>query len=481
MKNIFVILPHQLFEESIVLKNSFDEIYILEEFLFFKALRFHKQKLNFHRQTMQAYRKYLTDNGLSSNYIKTNDAESDLRVFLKALPSQVNIHIYDPHDNWLEKRLNEHINITTYASPSFISSKAFIDSYFDSKKIPYKHHDFYIKQRKELGILIDIAQQPTGGQWSFDKENRKKYPKNKQAPKIETFSNDEKTKWDNKGIGYQTQRRLYPIDFKEAKKWLECFLIERFNEFGIYEDAIVSKEHFLNHSVLSPMLNCGLLTPTYVITRAIDFASKNDTPLASLEGFIRQIIGWREFINGLYQHKGTFSRNKNFWKHECKMPESCYDASTGIPPVDDAIEKLLKTGYNHHIERLMILGNFFLLTEIKPNAVYKWFMEMYIDAYDWVMVPNVYGMSQFADGGLFATKPYISGSNYIIKMSDYKKGEWSAIWDALFWRFMIKHENFFNNNYRMKMLITQFHKRDPFIKNELFETAEKFLDQFHNK
>jgi deoxyribodipyrimidine photolyase-related protein len=129
----------------------------------------------------------------------------------------------------------------------------------------------------------------------------------------------------------------------------------------------------------------------------------------------------------------------------------------------------------------MILGNFFLLTEIKPNAVYKWFMEMYIDAYDWVMVPNVYGMSQFADGGLFATKPYISGSNYIIKMSDYKKGEWSAIWDALFWRFMIKHENFFNNNYRMKMLITQFHKRDAFIKNELFETAEKFLDQFHNK
>ena len=150
------------------------------------------------------------------------------------------------------------------------------------------------------------------------------------------------------------------------------------------------------------------------------------------------------------------------------MPESCYNATTGIPPIDDAIEKLLRTGYNHHIERLMILGNFFLLTEIRPNAVYKWFMEMYIDAYDWVMVPNVYGMSQFADGVLFATKPYISGSNYIIKISDYKKGEWSAIWDALFWRFMIKHENYFNNNYRMKMLITQFHKRDPFIKNELF-------------
>ena len=481
MKNIFIILPHQLFEESIVLKNSFDEVYIIEEFLFFKALRFHKQKLDFHRQTMLAYEKYLIDNGLNTKYIKTNEEESDLRIFLKKLPSKVHIHIYDPHDNWLEKRLNNHTNITTYKSPSFLSSKAFIDNYFNSKKIPYKHHDFYIKQRKELGILIDAMQQPIGGHWSFDKENRKKYPKNKQAPQIKSYARDEKTTWDNQGIGQLTKQRLYPINFKEAKIWLDCFLKERFHEFGIYEDAIVSNEHFLNHSILSPMLNCGLLTPNYVITRAMDFGLKNNIPIASLEGFIRQIIGWREFILGLYQHKGTFSRNQNFWKHTYSMPESCYDATTGIPPVDDAIKKVLKTGYNHHIERLMILGNFFLLTEIKPNAVYQWFMEMYIDAYDWVMVPNVYGMSQFADGGLFATKPYISGSNYILKMSDYKKGEWSAIWDALFWRFMIKHENFFNNNYRMKMLITQFHKRDSFIKKELFETAEKFLDQFHNK
>ena len=184
---------------------------------------------------------------------------------------------------------------------------------------------------------------------------------------------------------------------------------------------------------------------------------------------------------GLYKVKGSYSRTSNFWNHDHKLPKSCYNGTTGIEPVDQSIKKLLNTGYNHHIERLMILGNFFLLTEIEPDEVYKWFMEMYIDAYDWVMVPNVYGMSQFADGGLFATKPYISGSNYIIKMSNYKKGEWSEIWNALFWRFMIKNESFFKKNYRMSMLLGSFRKREDTEKEKLLQLAEEFLNKFHKK
>ena len=158
-----------------------------------------------------------------------------------------------------------------------------------------------------------------------------------------------------------------------------------------------------------------------------------------------------------------------------KIPPSFYDGTTGITPLDDTIKKVLKTGYCHHIERLMVLGNFMMLCEFDPDEVYRWFMELFIDAYDWVMVPNIYGMSQFSDGGLFATKPYISGSNYLMKMSDYKKGEWQAIWDGLFWRFMDVHREFFLKNPRLGMLVRTFDKMNPEKKEQHLKNAEAFL------
>jgi deoxyribodipyrimidine photolyase-related protein len=159
------------------------------------------------------------------------------------------------------------------------------------------------------------------------------------------------------------------------------------------------------------------------------------------------------------------------------MPASFYNGNTGIVPLDDAIQKLQQTGYNHHIERLMILGNFMLLCEIDPDQVYQWFMEMYVDAYDWVMVPNVYGMTQFADGGLMTTKPYISGSNYILKMSNYPKGEWQEIWDGLFWRFMHVHRSFFLQNPRLGMLVKTFDKMPEAKKAIHLSHAEKYLQK----
>ena len=180
-------------------------------------------------------------------------------------------------------------------------------------------------------------------------------------------------------------------------------------------------------------------------------------------------------MRGLYISKGIFSRNLNFWNFTKKIPKSFYSAETGILPVDDTINKINNTSYCHHIERLMIIGNFMLLCEFDPDEVHKWFMELFIDAYDWVMVPNVYGMSQFADGGLFSTKPYISSSNYIIKMSNYKKGEWSSIWDGLFWRFMDKYREKLKNNPRLNMLIKNFDKMDNIKRNNHLIIAEKFL------
>ncbi len=271
---------------------------------------------------------------------------------------------------------------------------------------------------------------------------------------------------------------LYPVTTAQALRWLDQFLEQRLADFGIYEDAIVLEQSWLHHSVLTPMLNIGLITPRQVIDRTLEFAqASGDIPLNSLEGFLRQIIGWREFIRAVYQLKGRQQRTRNYWSCERRIPKSFWQGDTGIVPLDAVIKKVLSTAYCHHIERLMVLGNFMLLCEFDPDDVYRWFMELFIDAYDWVMVPNVYGMSQFADGGLMATKPYISGSNYLMKMSNAPKGQWQEVWDALFWRFMHKHREFFLQNPRLGMLIKTYDKMSSDRKREISTTSEAFLAQ----
>ena len=222
-------------------------------------------------------------------------------------------------------------------------------------------------------------------------------------------------------------------------------------------------------------MNVGLILPDEILERTLSFAEEENIPINSTEGFVRQIIGWREFIRGMYECKGSYSRTQNFWNFDRKIPACFYDGTTGIEPIDQTIKKILETGYCHHIERLMVLGNFMLLCEIDPDEVYRWFMELFIDAYDWVMVPNVYGMSQFADGGTFATKPYIAGSNYIKKMSNYPKGNWEATWDGLFWRFMMEQEEFFSSNPRLSMLVANLKRMSDDKKKEHLENAETFL------
>ena len=271
------------------------------------------------------------------------------------------------------------------------------------------------------------------------------------------------------------EKFIYPTDFKQAKQWFDDFLVNRFDEFGPYEDAVLKEKSILNHSVLSPLLNSGLISPNYVIEKSLHFYEKNNIRLNSCEGFLRQIIGWREFIRGVYIAVGNKERTRNFWNFNRKIPNSFYNGDTGIEPIDDTIKKINNSAYANHIERLMIIGNFMLLCEFEPNEVYKWFMEMFIDSYDWVMVPNVYGMSQFSDSGMMSTKPYISSSNYILKMSNYKKGDWCKIWDSLFWNFMDKQRDFFIKNPRMRMLVSSFDRMEESKRTSLLKTADEYL------
>ncbi len=486
MKEVALIFPHQLFQSSPILELDCD-IYLVEEYLFFNQYKFHKQKIAFHRASMKAYEDFLSSKNHQINYIEAISGQSDVRALIPHLINNglEKLHIIDPTDNWLEKHIKNStskVDVIWYDTPLFINSKDELSSFFKASKKKFFQTSFYKQQRKDRNILMDNGN-PAGGKWTYDADNRKKYPKDKVPPSIQF---PDKSKYHKEAedyvqthfanyYGQLTDISLYPVTHVAAENWLKQFLEIRFHEFGIYEDAIVKEEHFLNHSLLSPLINVGLLDPLNVIQKAIDYAHANDIPLNSTEGFVRQILGWREFIRGVYEIKGTEERTKNFWQFKRKIPASFYDGSTGIKPVDDTIKKVLKTGYAHHIERLMILGNFMVLCEFDPNEVYKWFMELFIDAYDWVMVPNVYGMSLYADGGIMSTKPYISSSNYIMKMSNYSKGKWQPIWDGLFWTFMDKHRDFFLSNPRLGMLIRTFDKMKQDTKETHFNNALNFI------
>jgi len=484
-----LIFPHQLFKIN-PLFSHIGDTYLIEEQLFFTQYNFHKQKIALHRASMKYYEHFLLNNKEKVHYIAAQLPEADVRILIEQLYDKniSAIYIINPVDDWLLQRIRKtcqkfNIQLHIEETPMFLNTAAMLSDFFKASKKKFFQTEFYKQQRISRNILIDGLNNPSGGKWSFDEENRKKFPKGKKVvqidfPKGNTFSTEAKayTKQhfvDN--IGQLSETINYPIGFEESEQWLEQFLQKRFAEFGDYEDAIVQQESILNHSVLTPMLNVGMLTPSQIITAALNHAKLNDTPINSVEGFVRQIIGWREFIRGVYEAKGGQQRNTNYWGFTKKIPQSFYTGTTGILPIDATIKKVLKTGYCHHIERLMVLGNFMVLCEFDPNEVYQWFMELFIDAYDWVMVPNVYGMSQFADGGLMATKPYISGSNYLSKMSDYPKGEWQQIWDALFWRFLAIHREFFMKNPRLSMLVKSFDKWDKAKQQTVYTTAENYL------
>ena len=464
MKKVNLVFPHQLFEEGPLLKNEF-EIFLIEEHLFFNQYLFHQQKIAFHRASMKGYEKYLLNRGKKVHYIESRHAFADMRNFSEAVKifNIDEIHFIDPSDDYLDRRikkLSEICQIQVYSNPAFLNTKEELSTFFKPEKKSFFQTTFYKQQRKKRNILLGENQQPIGGKWTYDTENRKKYPKNKIPPSIQFPS--QCSIWEeavtytrtcfSKNPGNLSKERLYPINHEESKSWLDQFLNHRFFDFGVYEDAMIKGESFLNHSLLSPLLNSGLILPQEILDRALHFSEEENIPINSTEGFIRQIIGWREFIRGMYVCKGGYSRTRNFWGFDRKMPPCFYTGTTGIDPIDDTIQRVLDTGYCHHIERLMVLGNFMLLCEFDPDEVYRWFMELFIDAYDWVMVPNVYGMCLFADGGTFATKPYIGGANYIKKMSNYPSGEWEKYWNGLFWNFVIKHRAFFKSNPRTTML-----------------------------
>ncbi len=481
-----LIYPHQLFREHPALAKS-RLVVLVEEPLFFSQYTFHKKKIAYHRATMKRYEDLLSEDGYDVAYVEAGDLENTGSITEELERRGIEkVYCAELDDDWLERRLSEACAGASIAqefvsSPGFLTPLNWSIEFFKSKK-NYFQTSFYIAQRKRLDILCEEDQEPVGGQWTFDKENRKKLPRGYQPPEIHFPDDDAFVKEAHSYVEEHFSENpgslegiRYPCSHDDAERWLEDFIENRLELFGDYQDAISKEDSFLNHSLLTPMLNTGLITPIEIVERVIERHGEKEFPLNSLEGFIRQIIGWREYFRAVYALESVPQRTKNFFGFSRKIPPSFWTGDTGIPPIDNIINRVLENAYAHHIERLMILGNFMLLCEFDPDEVYRWFMELFIDAYDWVMVPNVYGMSQHADGGLITTKPYISSSNYVRKMSNFKSGEWCDIWDGLYWNFLASQRKLLERNSRMSLMYKQLDKMDSEKLKKHRETASEYL------
>ncbi len=486
MKKAVIVLPHQLFIKHPLL-NKPCLTYLAELDYFFNRYHFHKQKIALHHASMHYYYDHLKKLGYDVIYCSHQECPSIATLISRIKDdgiTEIGALELIEHELASEFELaTKKYNIASsiVKSPMFLTSEKLLSSFFNRKVKRFVMGYFYREQRKELNILLNKKGEPIGGQWSFDKLNREPLPEHINVPKpykprSTTYSKAAckyVEKYYNENPGESDCR--YPITHKQAEVALDNFLKKRLKNFGPYQDALSRTSAVLFHSQLSPALNIGLLTPKRIINKTLSYAKNHKVPLNSLEGFIRQIIGWREFVYGMYRFHGPEQKESNFWNNKKSLWDGWWKASTGIIPVDLTIKQVLESAYAHHIERLMILGNFMLLCQIKPDEVYRWFMELFIDSYDWVMIPNVYGMSQFADGGLMATKPYISSSSYIQKMGSYEKGEWEQIWNALFWNFMNTHRKKMKKNARSARTVSLLNKMKKKTIQNYVKRSKKYL------
>jgi deoxyribodipyrimidine photolyase-related protein len=486
MTSARIVFPHQLFAEHLETDPG-TLVLLVEPDLFFRQLPFHTHKLVLHRASMRAFEERLQGRGLDTVYVESLERTPTDEQLAEVLDRHgiTHVEVYDVVDDWLARDLRAvcrraGVQLTIHETPAFLTTDAELRDMFASTKQPRMQH-FYERQRRRLDLLMD-GDKPAGGRWSFDTENRKKLPRGTEVPELPAVDHDHHVNdaldWartefpDNVG---DLDAFIWPTTHEQADAWLTRFLEDRFDLFGPYEEAIAADEPWLFHSVVSPLLNTGLLDPAHVVERAVEHAAAHDVDLPSLEGFVRQVIGWREYMRATYVVHGRSLRTRNLLGLTRELDRSWWDGTTGLEPVDTVIARVLRHGYAHHIERLMVLGNAMLLLRIDPDEVYEWFMTFFVDAYDWVMVPNVYAMSQFSAGELVTTKPYVSGSNYLRKMSDFGPGPWREAWDALYWQFVADHREGFEANPRSSFAVRTYDRMDDSRKRELAAAAAAWL------
>ena len=489
MKSLFVILGNQLFDTKYIRDFKNSTFFMCEDYELCTYQRHHKLKILLFLSSMRSYADLLKKEKYKIKYFDLdNDFKVSYEIKLKNFIIKNNITeliTFEIEDKFFENKIRKLVNTIKIKwkiidSPMFLNSRKEFRNYLNLTKKPLMAN-FYKIVRKKYNILMD-GDKPRGGKWSYDSENRKKLPKNFQIPNIPQIQETNHTKKLKDIVAKKFSKHpgdiinfWIPTTQKDAAKWLNFFIKNKLNLFGDYEDAVDKDNNILFHSALSPLINLGLLTPLQIIKEIKKVEKK--IKINSFEGYFRQIGGWREFIRGIYQNYDKNLEKNNFFNHNNFFKNSWYEGTTGLVPLDHSIKNSINYGWTHHIERLMILANLMNLCEIKPKEVYNWFMEMNMDSSDWVMMPNVYGMGLFSDGGIFSSKPYICGSSYIMKMMNFKKGEWNDVMDGLYWRFINKNRNFFLKNPRLSMMVRIFDKMKIERKNHILNEAEKFINK----
>jgi deoxyribodipyrimidine photolyase-related protein len=353
---------------------------------------------------------------------------------------------------------------------------------------------FYRMMRRKYNIMLDEDGNPEGGEWNYDQKNRKKYKGKPAVPEDLSFNhsaskiNELLESQNVETIGEKSSTSDWPADADEAEQVLEHFLKEALPWFGTYQDAMHTDYETLFHSRISFALNTKMIDPLTVVEKSIAYwrAHQEEIEINQIEGFVRQILGWREFMRGIYWAKMPEYAALNHFNHKRKLPEWYWTGDTKMNCLHHAIKQSLETSYAHHIQRLMITGNFALLAGIDPDEVDAWYLGIYIDAIEWVEITNTRGMSQFADGGIVGTKPYISSANYIDKMSNYcsdchyaktkKTGEKACPFNSLYWQFYHRHADTMKNNHRVAMMYRTWDRMGDEKQKALIDQAEYYLD-----
>ena len=469
----------------------------------------HVQKVVAFFLAMRAFAAAKEVEGFNVRYLKLDDEKNsgDLGTNLEGLVKDLKIERFEymlPDEYRLDVQLSEiakglDLPYGAVDSEHFLVERGFLEHFFKGKKT-YLMENFYRQLRKDFDLLMD-GKDPETGQWNYDADNRKKYDEKVAVPVLPSFNNKDEaeeivTLLEKAGV--KTMGRFKKEDFnnpitrEEALQLLNHFVQEVLPHFGTYEDAMDKRHPNLFHSRLSFAMNVKLLSPMEVVNAAIKAYRESDgkISIAQVEGFVRQIVGWREYMRGIYWAKMPEFASLNYFNHTREMPDWYWTGETKMLCLKDGINNSLDYAYAHHIQRLMVIGNFALLAGINPTEVDAWYLGVYIDAIEWVEITNTRGMSQFADGGIVGTKPYVSSANYINKMSNYcgschynaklRHGEKACPFNSLYWHFYHRHSDKLAKNPRIGMAYQGLKKMSEDELNATLAQAEKYLKEINS-
>lgn len=458
-----------------------------------ESLPYHKKKLAYVLSSMRHFAVECYEEGYPVYYHATEGHFDEGLADILTEYSDLSTTFMTPSEWSTRKRLRNFKNKFPESITEIPNTFFFADAGQWKEKIEsgYRMEYFYRDMRKKTGYLMN-GDKPEGGEWNYDEDNRESLPKGYSVPDITSLEPDAITEEVIKLISDRYQNHFgklegfkYAATREQALQLLDEFIEERLADFGPYEDAMATDEPTLLHSTLSLYLNNGLLLPWEICERAIQAYENDKAPINSVEGLVRQILGWREFVRIYYEAMMPDVREANFMNFEKSLPELFWSADTKMHCMQQSLEPVIEQGYSHHIQRLMVLSNFSNLTKTDPRELNKWFWFAYVDAYEWVVLPNVLGMSTFADGGVLASKPYVSSGNYINKMSNYctsceysitkKTGDNACPFNYLYWNFVDEQREAFEVSGRNSFMVNMYDKKSDEDKKAIKESTDQFL------